>query len=111
VLLKLLKDKMAFVRKHWDVNGEQIARIEADPGSATSREDTAVLSYLTLPVDKRSYPLGRFAIGRFEVRDDGHRDTLHTGSVVGDDYQQIAEGVVVEDMVNPDGLYEIYTPM
>ncbi len=102
---------MAFVRKHWDVSGEQIRRIESDPDSATSPEDMAVLSYLTLPDDKRGYALGRLTGGRFEVREDGHRDALHTGSVFGDDFQEVAGGVVVEDMANPDGLYEIYVPI
>jgi hypothetical protein len=102
---------MAFIRKHWDVSGEQMRRIEADPDSATTPGDEAVLSYLTLPDNRRGYSLGRYVIGRFEPSEEGYRgDCLHTGSVLGDDFQKIAEGEVVEDTEKPDGLYEIYVP-
>lgn len=102
---------MALVYKHWTVTGEQVRRIEADPDSAESAEDTALLSYLTLPEEQRTHALGRFTVGRFELRDEGHTDCLHTGSVLGDDFEEIARGKVVDDLEDPDGLYEIYVPI
>jgi hypothetical protein len=102
---------MAYLYRHWEVNGEQIHKIESDPDTAKSPAEMAILSYLTLPEERRSYGLGRFTIGRFEMREEGNTDCLHTGSVTGDDFVEVARGVVIDDLVDPDGLYEIYVPV
>lgn len=103
---------MSFVRKHWDITGEQVRRIEADPDSVSSPEDEAILAYLTLPDEKRGYALGKFTLGRFEEKCDGyHTDCLHTGSITGSDFKEIGRGVVMEDLDDPDGIYETYVPV
>jgi hypothetical protein len=99
---------MAFVYKHWDVDRDQVRRIEANPDSAVTPGDLAVLTYLQMPVEKRNYGLGRYALGRFEVSEGQSSNSLHTGSITGDDFEEVARGIVIEDAVNPDGLYEIY---
>jgi hypothetical protein len=109
---KLEEFFMAFVYKHWEITPDQVKRIEADPDSAVSPADMAILSYLTLPDEKRKYALGRFTMGRFDTEvDNRHADSLHTGSVTGDDYQVVARGRVVEDQAAPDGIYETYVPI
>ncbi len=102
---------MAFVFKHWDVTGEQVGRLKQDPNSVTPEpSDEAVSTYLKLTPEQRGYPLGNYVVGRFVSNNKGP-DTLHTGSIVDGSYESLARGRVVEDLEEPDGLYEVYVPI
>ncbi len=102
---------MAFVRKHWEIDGAMVERVTAEPDTIGTDVEFVLLDYLTRTDDGRKHPLGRFVLGKFEVSDNGQGDVLHTGSVTGGGYEEIARGNVFQDHVNPDGLYEIYVPL
>ncbi len=104
---------MAFVRKHWEIDGSMVEKVTADPDSveAGAGAEFVLLDYLTRTEDGRKHPLGRFVLGTFEASGNGQGDVLHTGSVTGGGFEEIARGSVLQDHVNPDGLYEIYVPL